>query len=174
MASKKRRKNILSIQPGGRIKIKQFENGPTIPIETQQKLQEVLSAARQNTTSIESSGSQQQQHNVEENDDTQHARTQQNGSSDSRNVSSIDKDNNSSNKNSVNYTNNIDPIVKVPQSATTNPALQRFISHQSSNQRYKRPSGNQLSSKIRSDVKQHRIDSRDRAYRGNLDMNGRE
>lgn len=101
---------------------------------------------------------------------THHAPIQQDGSLESRNDSSNLRDNNNSNNNIIKNNNSTAPIGKGLQPATTNPALQRFIGHQPSSQRYKRPPGNQLSSKIRSDVKRNRIDSRDRAYRGNLDV----
>lgn len=144
---------------GGRIKVKKCENSPAIIVDTEQQLNEVINVTPQNA-----------------------APTQSNGLSDSRNDNNGNSSNNSNNSNSINDNREGISQTKSQQPASNNPALQRYIAHrpqihrpdqrpiQRPNHRPNRPTTNKFSTKIRADLHQHRIQSRDRAYRGNIDF----
>lgn len=83
------------------------------------------------------------------------APTPSNGSTNAR-----DDDNNKENN----------PRTNSQQPASNNPALQRYIARKTTTQRDQRPVVNKFSSRIRADVHKQRLNSRDRAYRGDIDF----
>lgn len=125
---------------GGRIKVKLNESGPAMPIESLQQFTKLLGENGHIKAQNQSSGSSNTQ-----NDDT-----------------NDNKNNNNSNKEDT-------QLMKSQQPASNNPALQRYISRNTPDHRVNRPSANKFSSKTRFDLKQHRIQSRDR-YRGDIDI----
>lgn len=138
--AKKEGKVFSASSLGGRIKVKLIENGPAIPIQSLQQLTKLLG----------DNGLIQ-------------AQNQPGGSSNTQNdYTNGKKNDNNSIKEDILGT-------KSQQPASNNPALQRYIGRNTPDIRDNRPSVNKFSSKIRSDLKQHRIKSRDR-YRGEIDV----
>lgn len=134
---------------GGRIKVKHFETSPTIIIDTQRQLDEILKEERQDTAQNPTERSSNQR-----NDDIINS-----------------KNNNNSNKNNNvddSSTNDNSSQAKGHQPASNNPALQQYIASRSQPQPHNRSTVNRFSSKIRADLQNNRANSKDRAYRGRV------